>query len=101
MAKGHPAIHTTGRLRPAVAIGKTGLHLAVIIYPFLNRPVSRYLPLYLQKPFWITHFIPRGASIAQRLKAYKGGKQVNHDFIPDFPAQATTELDILPVFSVF
>jgi hypothetical protein len=43
MTEGHPAVHTAGSLIPALVIAQTKLHLAVVIDPFLNRPVSGVL----------------------------------------------------------
>jgi hypothetical protein len=47
MTKGHPAVHTPGRLFTPFLVGKPDLHLAIIVDPFLNGPIAGLLSPYL------------------------------------------------------
>jgi hypothetical protein len=46
MAKGYAAVHAPGSLILSLIIGKPDFYLAVIIDPFLHRPVPRNLSPY-------------------------------------------------------
>jgi hypothetical protein len=46
MAKGYAAVHTSGRLILPFIIGEPDFYLAVVIDPFLYRPVPRNLSPY-------------------------------------------------------
>ena len=55
VAERHSAVHAARCLHAAVVRVERLLHLAKVMYTVVHRPVSRFLAVYSQKCFWISH----------------------------------------------